>query len=424
MNKLIARQTARCTALLVALMLLLAQPAALGEAPVSFAGGDGTAASPYEIETADQLDRVRDHLDSAFRLTADIDLAGYENWTPIGAYMPRDAASGDYGADPSMAFTGSFDGGGHTVSNLTMDRKDLATEDMTGTGLFGAIAGEASIADLTLENASVSSTGSCVAALVGMAMSSHESAIARVTLRGTNAIAGSGSVAGLVGSAQDTNIIDCAAQADVVMTAVGNGAGILGGGLEGGVLSGCSATGTVTATQAMDYEGVSIGSIGIGGLAGCAFDSQAVTDCTVDNVSITVGEHAAMVGGLLGYAGVVNEGNFATDPEGFTRIANCQASDVRITAGNGATRIGGIVGSGFCGSSYIGYYPASSAIHIIGCTVSGTIAADADAMVGSILGYAYQNCAVVSCDSSGMVGASSQVGAADAGQAVPLSDIR
>lgn len=226
-----------------------------------------------------------------------------------------------------------------------------------------------------------------------------------------------------MGSAQDTNIINCSAVADVVMTSAGNGAGIVGGGVEGGKLSGCSASGMVTATETRVYAGTKAGSIGIGGLAGCPFDTREVVDCIAEDVTIVVGEHSSMVGGLLGYSGIVNEGAFASDPEGFTCIRNCQAINVTITASAGASRIGGIVGSGFTGSNYIAYYPASSAIHIVGCTASGSIAADDGAMVGSILGYAFQNCAVVSCDGSALLGASSQVGAADAAQAVPLADI-
>lgn len=424
MSTSIAKHLVRRSALVMALLLLLALPVALGEASSPFSGGDGTAASPYGIETAQQLDAVRDYMSDCFILLADIDLSTYGNWMPIGAFVAKDATAGDYAPDLDAAFTGSFDGNSHTLSGLTIARDDVSTEDMSGTGLFGGIAGEATIFDLILEDATVSSTGNCVAALVGMAMSSNERAIQGITLQGTNSIAGPGSVAGLVGSAQDTNILDCAAMADVVMTAVGNGAGILGGGLEGGILSGCTATGTVTATQTMEYEGVVIGPVGIGGLAGCAFEAKAIEDCVAKNATLTVGEHAAMVGGLVGYTGIVNEGPFATEPEGFTCVRNCQVEQVTIEAGSGATRIGGLVGSGFCGSSYNSYYPATSAIHIVGCTASGTMAVADDALAGSILGYAYQNCAVVSCDGSDMAGVTHQVGAADAGQVVALSDIK
>ena len=53
---------------------------------VQFAGGSGTAEDPWQIATAEQLDRVRDDLKAHYVLTDDIDLSGYENWIPIGAF--------------------------------------------------------------------------------------------------------------------------------------------------------------------------------------------------------------------------------------------------------------------------------------------------------------------------------------------------
>ncbi len=38
-----------------------------------FAGGDGGAANPYQVATAEHLDAVRDHLDAHFIQNADID---------------------------------------------------------------------------------------------------------------------------------------------------------------------------------------------------------------------------------------------------------------------------------------------------------------------------------------------------------------
>jgi hypothetical protein len=377
----------------------------------SFDGdGDGSEGSPWEVDTAEELALIQDHLDEHFVLTGDIDLED-KNWTPIGAYVPKDASNGDVSAIPEDAFTGSFDGGGHTISNLTINRGALGQRDMTGTGLFGGIAGAASVQNLKIEDATVFSSGSCTGTLVGMSMPSDESGIMikDITISGTNKITGSFYVAGLIGSAADTNIQDCSVKADVILnSAGGSGAGILGGGLEGGSLSNCTVTGTVTATEAMNYNGTTMGVSGIGGLAGCAFESDKVINCKAENVTIKVGANAIMIGGLLGYAGIVNEGALADadNSEGFTLIKECVVKGLNLQAGAGANRIGGIVGSGFCGPNYNSYYPASSAMHIVDCTASGTIKADNDVILGSILGYAFRNCAVVSCDGSGITGVS------------------
>src|SRR5699024_619962 len=80
---------------------------------MDFAGGSGTAADPYLIETAEQLDKVRDYRTSHFKLMADIDLgvAPYnqgEGWEPIGMN--------------GQPFGGTFDGDNKTISNLKINR--------------------------------------------------------------------------------------------------------------------------------------------------------------------------------------------------------------------------------------------------------------------------------------------------------------
>ena len=82
----------------------------------TFAGGSGTEADPYIIETAAQLDAVRNNLSASYRLNADIAFteadfaeggAFYNDgigWVPIGTY--------------SDAFKGTFDGNGHVIRNL------------------------------------------------------------------------------------------------------------------------------------------------------------------------------------------------------------------------------------------------------------------------------------------------------------------
>lgn len=74
------------------------------------------------------------------RLTADIDMTGVTEWTPIGnatLRVPANISSMEI-AD-GYAFTGIFDGGGHVIRNL-----NLATESTTSNqafGLFGVIKG-------------------------------------------------------------------------------------------------------------------------------------------------------------------------------------------------------------------------------------------------------------------------------------------
>ena len=101
--------------------------------------GLGTAVSPYQISTADQLKLFRDIVNGSNGqmpnrgacavLTADIDLNN-EQWTPIGP-------------DTDSAYTGAFDGQGYTVRNLSI------TGDFKRAGLFGCVK-DGSIRKLTV----------------------------------------------------------------------------------------------------------------------------------------------------------------------------------------------------------------------------------------------------------------------------------
>ena len=104
---------------LVLTFIMLLTAAAIAES--GFAGGNGTKEDPWQIASADQLQRVRENLSGHYTLIADIDLSDYENWEPIGAFQSLSDAPEDAEVPhPDYAFTGTFDGAGHTISNLTV----------------------------------------------------------------------------------------------------------------------------------------------------------------------------------------------------------------------------------------------------------------------------------------------------------------
>jgi hypothetical protein len=105
---------------------------------VIFAGGEGSAANPYQVATVEQLNNVRYHLYKDFQQTADINLSSYNTgsgWEPIG--------------NNSSKFDGTFDGNGYTISNLTIERST------NNVGLFGATGVNAKIQNVKLENTNV-----------------------------------------------------------------------------------------------------------------------------------------------------------------------------------------------------------------------------------------------------------------------------
>src|SRR5574344_1845214 len=87
------------------------------------------------INTAQDLDNIRNNLSGKYILMADIDLSSISNWDPLG--------------DDTTQFTGTFDGNGHVIKNLTIDRINEYN-----VGLFEATSG-ATISNVGLENVNV-----------------------------------------------------------------------------------------------------------------------------------------------------------------------------------------------------------------------------------------------------------------------------
>ncbi|MFP8954151.1 hypothetical protein ACLI4Z_14455 [Natrialbaceae archaeon A-arb3/5] len=110
---------------------------------VSYDGG-GTSGNPYEISNVDELQCINDHdLDAHYELVGDIDAHGTEFWNggdgfePIGPeghnYPNTYVQNNQYWQLDHEPFSGTFDGNGHVIDGLTIDR-----EDENFVGLFGA----------------------------------------------------------------------------------------------------------------------------------------------------------------------------------------------------------------------------------------------------------------------------------------------
>ena len=319
--------------LLLSLCLLLVT-AAFGLAETAETAGTlpadtGVSAEIIGISTAEELAAISGNLSGRYVLTADIDLAGME-WTPIGAFVP---GGGEEGEEPDMtaAFTGTFDGQGHTIRNLTIHQPEAWAQ-----GLFGCIA-NAEVGNFTLENASVDGM-MMVADAVGYTFCST---ISNVRLIGGKVTAhyaemgAEGMYGGIAGAGMGSLITGCEVQADIVIPDGTANAGIVGGGLEMTSVVNCTATGSVTAGS---------NCYGIGGISGCGFAAEQFTDLTAQDVTITVGDSCRWIGGITGYAGGYPVAELGMPVTVFT---NCRALNVTVNAGADADGIGDIVGSGF-----------------------------------------------------------------------------
>ena len=172
-----------------------------GEVTQGTSAGDAETEETTEIEDWHDLDAVRENPDGEYVLVTDIDSTtnGYEEhvgdpeagWDPIGDLDPDDA----------VEFTGTFDGNGHEIADLSIDRPDE-----NNVGLFGI--NEGRIKDVTLTNAAVTGNNR-VGVLVGH---SYGGEIKVSSAEG--AVTGTFHVGGLVGQ-NAGKIESAAAEADV-----------------------------------------------------------------------------------------------------------------------------------------------------------------------------------------------------------------
>jgi hypothetical protein len=272
-----------------------------------YAGGDGTASNPYQIENWNHLDNVRDNLDANFTLVSDIDqnTAGY-------ADVASGSANGGKGFDPvgnsPDAFTGTFDGNDHVIEDLFIDRTGA-----NYVGLFGV--NEGTIKNIGLKNVDVSGA-SLVGGLVGRSFFGDVS-----NASVTGSVSGTNNVGGLVGQGPAS---------DSYATATVSG-DVAVGGLVGTVRTGGSqgvsdsyATGDVSGNQ------------WVGGLAGVSKRDVSNSYATGD-VSAPGG---SSVGGLIGRL------------DGAGDVSTSYA----VGAVTGDIGVGGLVGSGFAGATTNSYW--------------------------------------------------------------------
>ena len=171
-------------------------------------------------------------------LTGNITLTG--DWTPIGTSI-------------SNAYKGTFDGGGHTITGLTVKTSDQYA------GLFGYIGSGGKVKDVTLKDVKIESNNeiSDVGGVAGQSYGNIEncSVSGSVSVSGTNSIAG-----GVVGYQTGGSITGCSSSATV--NAGGVAGGVVGLADGGATLTACYATGNVT------IESSGTGSYFAGGVVG------------------------------------------------------------------------------------------------------------------------------------------------------------
>ncbi|HEY9033773.1 MAG TPA: GLUG motif-containing protein, partial [Pseudomonadales bacterium] len=142
-------------------------------------GADGGATPSYYDVVLDlaQLQNINTTgLDGNYVLGANLDASGTGSWNSGAGFVPI--------GDSTTAFTGSFEGLNHIISNLTINRPAESY-----VGLFGCVNG-GSLRNIGLAGGNVSGN-SIVGALVGISFSGAiNNAFASVNVSGTSAVGG------------------------------------------------------------------------------------------------------------------------------------------------------------------------------------------------------------------------------------------
>ncbi|MDG5767242.1 T9SS type A sorting domain-containing protein [Balneolales bacterium ANBcel1] len=160
----------RLSAMILGILLSSAQ------ANAEFAAGSGTGDNPYQIETIEQLQKIDEYPAAHFVLMNDIDASETADW------------NGGKGFKPLQFIDFHFDGGGHVITGLTINR---GKEDEVG--LFGST-GNAVIVNLGLEDINVTGDKH-VGGLVG-----HNSISVIKSCYVVGKVTGDNTVGGLIGT--------------------------------------------------------------------------------------------------------------------------------------------------------------------------------------------------------------------------------
>lgn len=115
---------------------------ALSKASSGFSGGSGKADDPYLISSEAGLRYLQaqvaagtTYVDQYLKLTSDIALTG--EWTPIGS-------------SSALAFGGTFDGDGHTISGMTITNSALGYAGLFGYTLNGVVIQNVHLTDVSI----------------------------------------------------------------------------------------------------------------------------------------------------------------------------------------------------------------------------------------------------------------------------------
>lgn len=324
--------------------------------------GAGTESDPYRLSTTRDLLAMKPALVHGqmiyFKLMNDIDMSSIENWDPLNPDEPYDLGI-------------VFDGGGHSLKNLTSKEKHYSS-------FFGVLYGKCyNVKFVDAEIVSASNSG---AGIIG-------------------GYIGTGGKPAIVSEVEASGIITCNGK--------GQSVGGLGGNAREATIENCTVNVTVS-----NPMGDGSNRTATGGVVGKTIDSAVkIKNCIVRGVvEITKGINNTYTGGIVGWQSAAG-----------AEITGCE---VYATVKSAGERVGGIVGhyqgGTLSGCKFYGEVNAatqyaggiagitSSESVIENCLSSGKIVCKN--YVGGIVGMNENTLAVRRCESSSTINCSDNVG--------------
>ena len=288
----------------------------------------------YNVTSADGLlawnEAVQKDMTLNCTLADNIDLTGID-WTPIGTSF-------------SNSYTGTFNGGGHTITGLTV------TGSNEYAGLFGRIGSGGKVMNVKLEGVQIESDNemSAVGGVVGYSYGNIENCSV------SGSVSSNSTAGGVVGAQLGGSITGCNTSATVKgVTYAGGIAGYTNG---GGSLTGCYATGSISVENNTTNAAWAGGVVGSNG-------SSTLTACYATGSVTSSGSGTIYAGGVTG----TND---------FGTLTACYHANGTISCPGGTT--GGVAGRNYKGlMSYGGiitacYWGSNGQIQGIGEDQVGT----------------------------------------------------
>lgn len=330
--------------------------------------GEGTAASPILISNAEELKAFHDivngengrtqKLGACATLTADIVLSDGTfdedgNYTPGPSAIPTPTEWTIIGSQYDKAYSGTFDGAGHTVQGV------YCNDQIKGrAGLFGYVRGA------TIKNVKVTGYIKSFGFVGGIAAYIREGTSITDCVNDATVISSctnqfSVATGGIVGRAEQATQEHPNQITNCINTGIVRGQSSDGGAHSGGIL-GAAANSTII-TNCANLGSVSGGDFGssnrnstcVGGILGFSAIDITVSDCYNTGAVTSDANSDLRIGGIVG------------DLWSTSQISNCYNIG-SVATSNATTRLGSIAGKSYSSSITNCYYLPSTAGQVCG----------------------------------------------------------